>query len=100
MLDKLDVNIHHNYSIIFNLDFGLVFCVIVEGLKHCGHDYLQYAGNLTVQIIILLNIDGVLYFNFVIPSRCVIKWFGHFIILSMLKYQIIVKKYILLIVFR
>ena len=83
-MDKLDVNIHHNYSISSIFDVGLVFCVIVECLKHCGHDYLHYAGNLTVQIIILLNIDGVLYFNFVIPSRCVIKWFGHFIILNML----------------
>ena len=62
LMDKLDVNIHHNYSISSIFDFGLVFCVIVEGLKHCGHDYLQYAGNLTVQIIILLNIDGVFYF--------------------------------------
>ena len=100
LMDKLDVNIHHNYSISSIFDFGLVFCVIVEGLKHCGHDYLQYAGNLTVQIIILLNIDGVLYFNFVIPSRCVIECFGHFIILNMLKYQISVKKYISLILFR
>ena len=47
--------------------------LIVEGIKHCGHD----SGNLTVQIIILLNIDGVLYFNFVIPSRCVIECFKH-----------------------
>ena len=99
-MDKLDVNIHHNYSISSIFDFGLVFCVIVEGLKHCGHDYLHYTGNLPVQIIILLNIDGVLYSNSVITSRCVIKCFGHFTILNMLKYQSIVKKYFSLIIFR